>query len=44
MSAPEEGLAPVVRGSTDRDAPVKAMKLADNQKIILAQTVGYPKE
>jgi len=39
-----EGLATVVRGSLDKDALVKAMKLNDNQKIILAQSVGYPKE
>ena len=37
-----EGLATVVRGSLDRDALAKIMKLRDNQKIILAQTVGYP--
>jgi SagB-type dehydrogenase family enzyme len=39
-----EGLATVVRGSIDRESLAKAMKLTDNQKIILAQTVGYPKE
>jgi len=39
-----EGLATVVRGSIDKDALAKAMKLGENQKIILAQTVGYPKE
>ncbi|MGA9111604.1 MAG: nitroreductase family protein [Smithella sp.] len=39
-----EGLATVVRGSIDRESLAKAMKLGDNQKIILAQTVGYPKE
>jgi SagB-type dehydrogenase family enzyme len=38
------GLATVVRGSIDKDALAKAMNLRDNQKIILAQTVGYPKE
>lgn len=39
-----EGLATVVRGSIDRDALAKAMKLRPDQKIILAQTVGYPKK
>jgi SagB-type dehydrogenase family enzyme len=38
-----EGLATVVRGSIDRDALAKAMQLRDNQKIVLSQTVGYPK-
>jgi nitroreductase len=38
-----EGLATVVRGAVDRLALAKAMKLNSNQKIILAQTVGYPK-
>ena len=36
------GLAVVVRGSIDRDALAKAMKLRPEQRIILAQTVGYP--
>jgi SagB-type dehydrogenase family enzyme len=39
-----EGLATVVRGSIDRDALAKAMKLRAGQKIILAQTIGYPKK
>jgi len=39
-----EGLATVVRGSVDRAALAKLMKLRPNQKIILAQTVGYPKK
>jgi SagB-type dehydrogenase family enzyme len=39
-----EGLATVVRGMVDRPALAKVMKLRDNQKIILAQTVGYPKK
>ncbi len=39
-----EGLATVVRGSVDRDALAKAMKLGPDQKIILAQTVGYPRK
>jgi len=38
-----EGLATVVRGSIDRDVLAKAMQLRDNQKIVLSQTVGYPK-
>jgi len=37
------GLATVVRGSIDKPALAKAMKLRVDQKIILAQTVGYPK-
>jgi nitroreductase len=39
-----ENLATVVRGSIDRVALAKAMKLRPEQKIILAQTVGYPKK
>ncbi|HXY55863.1 MAG TPA: SagB/ThcOx family dehydrogenase [Nitrospirota bacterium] len=39
-----EGLSTVVRGSIDREALAKAMKLRTDQKIILAQTVGYPKK
>jgi nitroreductase len=39
-----EGLATVVRGMVDRDALAKAMKLGPDQKIILAQTVGFPKK
>ncbi|OHB51217.1 MAG: nitroreductase [Planctomycetes bacterium GWF2_41_51] len=39
-----EGLATVVRGMVDRDKCKNAMKLKDNKKIILAQTVGYPKK
>jgi SagB-type dehydrogenase family enzyme len=38
-----EGLATVIRGSIDKDALAKAMQLRDNQKIVLSQTVGYPK-
>ncbi len=37
-----EGLATVVRGLIDRELLADAMKLRTNQKIILAQTVGYP--
>jgi len=39
-----EGLAVVVRGSVDRPTLAKSMKLRPDQKIILAQTVGYPKK
>jgi len=39
-----EGLAVVVRGSVDRPALAKLIKLRPDQKIILAQTVGYPKK
>lgn len=39
-----ERLSTVVRGSIDRQALAKAMKLRPNQKIILAQSVGYPKK
>jgi len=38
-----EGLAAVVRGSVDREAFAKTAKLRPDQKIVLAQTVGYPK-
>ena len=38
-----QGLATVVRGSVDRVALTSAMKLRPEQKLILAQTVGYPK-
>jgi SagB-type dehydrogenase family enzyme len=38
-----QGLAVVVRGSVDRPSLAQAMKLRPEQKIILAQTVGYPK-
>jgi SagB-type dehydrogenase family enzyme len=37
-----EGLSTVVRGMVDKEALSKAMNLRDNQKIMLAQTVGYP--
>jgi SagB-type dehydrogenase family enzyme len=39
-----EGLATVVRGSVDRAALAKVMKLRPDQKILLAQSVGYPKK
>ncbi|NQU94673.1 MAG: nitroreductase family protein [Candidatus Omnitrophica bacterium] len=38
-----KGLATVVRGWVDRKALGKAMNLRPDQKIILAQTVGYEK-
>jgi len=37
-------LAVVVRGSIDRENLAKAMKLRPDQKITLAQSVGYPKD
>ena len=39
-----EGLATVVRALIDRPALSKAMKLRPDQKITLAQSVGYPKK
>ena len=39
-----EGLVTVVRGSIDRQALAQVMKLRPDQKIILAQSVGYPKK
>lgn len=38
-----EALATVVRGSVDRDALAKLMKLGPDQRVVLAQSVGYPK-
>jgi SagB-type dehydrogenase family enzyme len=37
-----EGLATVVRGTVDRPELAKALKLRREQRITLAQTVGYP--
>ena len=37
-----ERLATVVRGSVNRELLAKALKLGPDQKIVLAQTVGYP--
>ena len=37
-----EGLATVVHGAINRPALAQAMKLAAHQRVILAQTVGYP--
>ncbi len=39
-----EGLATVVRGMVNREVLAKAMKLGPDEKIILAQSVGYPKK
>jgi len=39
-----EGLATVVRGLIDRPSLEKAMRLRSDQKVILAQSVGYPKK
>jgi len=39
-----EGLATVVRGSIDRPTLARAMKLRPDQKIMLGQTIGYPKQ
>ncbi len=39
-----EGLATVVRGMVPRDPLIKALKLRPDQRITLAQTVGYPKK
>jgi SagB-type dehydrogenase family enzyme len=38
------GLATVARGWVDKEALAKAMMLGADQKIMLAQTVGYPKK
>ena len=39
-----EGLVTEVRGSIDKPALAKTLNLQPNQKIILAQSVGYPKK
>jgi nitroreductase len=38
-----EGLATVVRGYLDKAKLAKVMGLREDQSIILAQTVGYPR-
>jgi SagB-type dehydrogenase family enzyme len=38
-----EGLATVVRASINRDELARELRLKSDQKIILAQSVGYPK-
>jgi len=37
-----EGLATIVRGQIDKTSAKEVLKLAPNQFVILAQTVGYP--
>jgi SagB-type dehydrogenase family enzyme len=39
-----EGLATVVRAGMDRTALAKLMKLTPDQRIVLAQSIGYPKK
>ncbi len=39
-----EGLATVIRGLIDRDALHKLLKLRPDQRVVFAQTVGYPKK
>ena len=39
-----EGLATVVRGMVDKDALAKTMNLRPDQKVMLAQSVGYPQK
>ena len=39
-----EGLVTVIRGMVPQEALAKAMKLRPDQRITLAQTVGYPKK
>jgi len=39
-----EGLATVVRGLIDKQALAKVMRLRPDQKVTLAQSVGYPKK
>ncbi|MGA3245186.1 MAG: SagB/ThcOx family dehydrogenase [Bacteroidota bacterium] len=38
-----QGLAVVIRGMIDRPSLAKEMKLRPEQRILLAQTIGYPK-
>jgi len=38
------GLVTVARGWVDKEALAKAMNLGPDQKVMLAQTVGYPKK
>ena len=39
-----EGLVTVVRGSVDRAAVAKAFKLRPEQRVTLAQSIGYPQK
>jgi nitroreductase len=43
LFAASEGLATVVRGLIDRPVLAKALGLRDDQRIVLGQSVGYPK-
>lgn len=43
LFAASEGLVTVVRGLIDRPALAKALGLRDDQRIVLGQSVGYPK-
>lgn len=38
------GLATVFRGSVDREALAPVMKLRPDQRVVFAQTIGYPKK
>ncbi len=44
LYAASEGLATVVRASSDNPALAKKLNLKPDQRIMLFQTVGYPKE
>jgi len=39
-----EGLATVVRANVDRDLLSNALSLEEHQRIVLAQSVGYPRD
>jgi len=39
-----EGLVTVVRGMVDKEALAKIMKLGPDRKVMLSQSVGYPKK
>ena len=39
-----KGLSTVIRGWLDRDKCAKTLKLTENKKVVLAQSVGFPKE
>ncbi len=39
-----EGLATVIRASINKEELAKALHLRPEQKVVLAQTVGYPKQ
>jgi len=39
-----QGLATVVRGWVDKPALARAMQLRPDQRVVLAQTVGYPRK